>query len=61
MYAFVHIEKTAGSTLNTIFRRSLGTRHCDIRLRLAKRRDEPLWGRFLRNYVYMPPLHCHLA
>lgn len=37
MYAFVHIEKTAGSTLNTILRRSFGTRHCDIRLPLAKR------------------------
>lgn len=37
MYAFVHIEKTAGSTLNTILRRSFGTRHCDIRLPLLKR------------------------
>jgi hypothetical protein len=37
MYAFVHIEKTAGSCLNTILRRSFGTRHCDIRLPLAKR------------------------
>lgn len=38
MYAFVHIEKTAGTTLNTILRRSFGTRHCDIRLPLSKRR-----------------------
>lgn len=38
MYAFVHIEKTAGSTLLSILRRSFGTRHCDIRLPLAKRR-----------------------
>jgi len=38
MYAFIHIEKTAGSTLTTILRRSFGTRHCDIRLPLAKRR-----------------------
>jgi hypothetical protein len=38
MYAFVHIEKTAGSCLNTILRRSFGSRHCDIRLPLAKRR-----------------------
>lgn len=37
MYAFVHIEKTAGSTLLTILRRSFGARHCDIRLPLAKR------------------------
>jgi hypothetical protein len=40
MYAFVHIEKTAGSCLNTILRRSFGTRHCDIRLPLAKRRTD---------------------
>jgi len=38
MYAYVHIEKTAGSCLNTILRRSFGSRHCDIRLPLAKRR-----------------------
>ena len=37
MYAFVHIEKTAGSTLLSILRRSFGTRQCDIRLPLAKR------------------------
>jgi sulfotransferase famil protein len=40
MYAFVHIEKTAGTTLNAILRRSFGTRHCDIRLPLAKRRRD---------------------
>jgi hypothetical protein len=40
MYAFVHIEKTAGSCLNTILRRSFGTRHCDIRLPLVKRRAD---------------------
>lgn len=40
MYAFVHIEKTAGSTLLSILRRSFGTRHCDIRLPLAKRTSE---------------------
>lgn len=37
MYAFVHIEKTAGTTLTSILRRSFGTGHCDIRLPLAKR------------------------
>ncbi len=42
MYAFVHIEKTAGTTLNAILRRSFGTRHCDIRLPLAKRRRDRL-------------------
>jgi Sulfotransferase family len=40
MYAFVHIEKTAGSCLNTILRRSFGVRHCDIRLPLAKRKAD---------------------
>ncbi len=40
MYAFVHIEKTAGTTLNAILRRSFGTRHCDIRLPLVKRRSD---------------------
>lgn len=40
MYAFVHIEKTAGSCLNTILRRSFGARHCDVRLPLAKRRAD---------------------
>ena len=40
MYAFVHIEKTGGSTLNTILRRSFGARHCDIRLPLAKRQGD---------------------
>jgi len=38
MYAFVHIEKTGGSTLNTILRRVFGTRHCDVRLPLVRRR-----------------------
>ncbi len=44
MYAFIHLEKTGGSTMLTILRRSFGTRHCDIRLPLVKRarchRDE---------------------
>ncbi len=40
MYAFVHIEKTGGSTLLSILRRSFGARHCDVRLPLAKRRRE---------------------
>lgn len=30
MLAFVHIEKTAGITLNWILRRSFGLRHCDV-------------------------------
>ncbi len=48
MYAFVHIDKTAGTTLNAILRRSLGTRHCDIRLPIAKRRAD---GRDHRGVV----------
>jgi hypothetical protein len=40
MYAFVHIERTAGRTVNSILRRSFGTGHCDIRLPLAKRRGD---------------------
>jgi hypothetical protein len=40
MYAFVHIEKTAGSCLNTVLRREFGNRHCDIRLPLAKRASD---------------------
>jgi hypothetical protein len=40
MYAFVHIERTGGSTVISILRRSFGTGHCDIRLPLAKRRGD---------------------
>jgi hypothetical protein len=40
MYAFVHIERTAGSTVNAILRRSFGTGHCDIRLPLTSRRGD---------------------
>jgi hypothetical protein len=40
MYAFVHIERTAGRTVNSILRRSFGTGHCDIRLPLARRRGD---------------------
>jgi len=37
MYAFVHIDKTAGTTLKSILRRSFGVRHCDIRLPRSRR------------------------
>jgi hypothetical protein len=37
MYAFIHIEKTGGSTLLTILRRSFGTRHCDVRVPMNRR------------------------
>ncbi|MDH3719131.1 MAG: hypothetical protein OES79_13520 [Planctomycetota bacterium] len=32
MLAFVHIAKTAGTTITQVLRQSLGARHCDIRL-----------------------------
>jgi hypothetical protein len=37
MYAFIHVEKTGGSTLLTILRRSFGTRHCDVRVPMNRR------------------------
>jgi hypothetical protein len=37
MYAFVHVEKTGGTTMLSILRRSFGLRHCDLRMPLAKR------------------------
>jgi hypothetical protein len=42
MYAFMHIERTAGRTVISILRRSFGIGHCDIRLPLARRHaDRP--------------------
>jgi hypothetical protein len=40
LYAFVHIEKTAGRTVRAALRHSLGARHCDIRTPYARRVDE---------------------
>jgi sulfotransferase famil protein len=37
VYAFIHIDKTGGTTMTSILRRSFGSRHCDIRLPMAKR------------------------
>jgi hypothetical protein len=37
MYAFVHIEKTAGRTIKAILQRSFGSGHCDIRTPYARR------------------------
>lgn len=31
MYAFIHIPKTAGTTLRYLFRRSFGAQHCDVK------------------------------
>lgn len=40
MYALAHIDKTGGSTLKSILRRSFGTRHCDIRVPMSRRHEE---------------------
>ncbi len=37
MYAFIHIPKTAGSTVRRVLRASFGPRHCDLRPPLHKR------------------------
>ena len=37
MYAFVHIEKTAGRTIRAILQRSFGAGHCEIRTPYARR------------------------
>ena len=37
MYAFIHVEKTGGTTLLAILRRSFGSRHCDIRVPMNRR------------------------
>jgi hypothetical protein len=37
MYAFIHIPKTAGTTMRTLLRRSFGARHLDIRPPMYKR------------------------
>lgn len=40
MYAFVHIEKTAGRTVRAVLLRSFGAGHCEIRTPYAKREPE---------------------
>jgi Sulfotransferase family len=40
LYAFVHIEKTAGRTLRAVLLRSFGTGHCEIRTPYARREPE---------------------
>lgn len=42
MYAFIHIPKTAGSTLRHMLRCGFGAQHCDIRAPRSKRRDPTL-------------------
>jgi hypothetical protein len=41
MYAFVHIDKTAGRTVRSVLQRSFGTGHCEIRTPYARRPDDP--------------------
>lgn len=45
MYAFVHLEKTAGTTLISILRRSFGAGHCDYQLPQSKRNYNKLFER----------------
>lgn len=40
LYAFVHIEKTAGRTVRAVLLRSFGAGHCEIRTPYARREDE---------------------
>jgi hypothetical protein len=40
MYAFIHIPKTAGSSVRAILRRSFGSRHCDLRVASSKRSED---------------------
>jgi hypothetical protein len=40
LYAFIHIEKTAGRTVRAALLRSFGAGHCDIRTPYGRREDE---------------------
>lgn len=42
MLAFVHMRKTAGSTLATILRQSFLSRHCDVRVRRDRQSLDPI-------------------
>jgi len=39
MYAFIHIPKTAGTTLRYLFRQAFGARHCDVRSPIHRRQS----------------------
>jgi len=41
VYAFVHIDKTAGRTVRAVLRRSFGAGHCEIRTPYARRPADP--------------------
>ena len=42
MLAFVHMRKTAGSTISTILRQSFLSRHCDARVRRNRQTRDPI-------------------
>ncbi len=39
MYAFIHIPKTAGTTLRFLFRSAFSSRHCDAKMRPFRRKE----------------------
>jgi hypothetical protein len=41
LYAFAHIDKTAGRTVRAVLRRSFGAGHCEIRTPYARRPADP--------------------
>jgi hypothetical protein len=41
VYAFTHIDKTAGRTVRAVLRRSFGAGHCEIRTPYARRPPDP--------------------
>ena len=54
MYAFIHIPKTAGSTLRACLRASYGARHCDVRVPMRKRASHAwLDGEDLRKALWV--------
>ena len=59
MYAFVHIPKTAGTTLRSIFRRSFGANHCDVKCPAHCRKSTP-WLKS-ENLQWMKTLYPSLS
>lgn len=59
MYAFIHIPKTAGTTLRSIFRRSFGANHCDVKCPSHCRKSTP-WLKS-ENLQWMKTLYPHLS
>lgn len=59
MYAFIHIPKTAGTTLRSIFRRSFGADHCDVKCPTRVRKITP-WLK-PENLQWMKTLYPNLS